>query len=252
MGTKLRGEVVLVTGALGNIGKAICQRCMAEGASVFAVDITEGGFAEARGDFGDNSDLAIHFAVCDVASPEQVDRTVTDAISRFGKVSVLVNNAAVTGDRVAFLDLTWDEWNRVMDINLGGSFLMSQRVAQEMVKVKAGRIVNVASQLGAVAVPVNAHYLVSKAGVMQLTRAMAVQLAPFGLRVNGVAPGMMATPMKGHATHDAGTMERLRTLPAGRFGSPDDIAGAVVFLASDDSDYVYGTTVFVDGGYTII
>jgi NAD(P)-dependent dehydrogenase (short-subunit alcohol dehydrogenase family) len=249
---KLKGEVVLVTGALGSIGRAICQRCLREEASVIGVDIRKGGPAERTTAFEQTGSSAIHLAICDVASPEQVDRTVSDSIRRFGKISVLINNAAVSGDAVNFFDLTLDEWDRVMDINLRGTFLMSQRVAREMTKLGRGRIVNIASQLGAVASAVNAHYLVSKAGVLQLTRAMAVQLAPLGLRVNAIAPGMMATPMRGHESHAEWTHERLKTLPAARFGSPNDIAAAVVFLASDDSDYVYGATLFVDGGYTII
>lgn len=252
MGAKLKGEVVLVTGALGSIGRAICQRCLLEEASVVGVDIRESGPDERAGDFEHTGGSAIHLATCDVAHPDQVDSTVSDSIRRFGKISVLINNAAVTGDGVNFFDLTLDEWDRVMNINLRGTFLMSQRVAREMNKLGRGRIVNIASQLGAVASSVNAHYLVSKAGVLQLTRAMAVQLAPFGLRVNAIAPGMMVTPMRGHESHEAWTQERLKTLPAARFGSPDDIAAAAVFLASDDSNYVYGATLFVDGGYTIV
>ncbi|PCN47745.1 short-chain dehydrogenase [Curtobacterium sp. 'Ferrero'] len=235
----LSDRVVVVTGAARGIGAVLADRFAAEGCRVAALDLA---FPDGPGP-GD-----VERVVCDVTDPESVRVAVDAVVERFGTVDVLVNNAGinVTG-RVA--DLDWDAWRRCMDVNLGGTFLVSQAVAPVMQAAGRGRIINAASFAAIVPSVGSAAYAASKAAVVQFTRVLASELGPWGITVNAYAPGMVPTAMNGFATMPADQQDRLLdTLSLRRWETPDDVADLLVFLASDAAGYVTGTLVDVSGG----
>lgn len=240
----LSDRVVVVTGAARGIGAVLADRFAAEGCRVAALDLA---FPDAPGP-ADEQGSDVERVVCDVTDPESVRAAVDAVVERFGTVDVLVNNAGinVTG-RVA--DLDWDAWRRCMDVNLGGTFLVSQAVAPVMQAAGRGRIINAASFAAIVPSVGSAAYAASKAAVVQFTRVLASELGPWGITVNAYAPGMVPTAMNGFATMPADQQDRLLdTLSLRRWETPDDVADLLVFLASDAAGYVTGTLVDVSGG----
>lgn len=177
---------------------------------------------------------------------------VKKTISKWGKVDILVNNAGIV-QFVPFLELTEKQWDKTLDINLKGYFLVSQAVAREMVKQRLGTIINIASvtmgQQG-VGIPNIVHYCASKGGVVGMTEALAVELAPYKIRVNAISPGMIETPMIDPVKKDSNTLNKfLKRVPLGRIGKPEEVSQLVVFLASNASSYITGSTFVVDGGW---
>ena len=177
---------------------------------------------------------------------------VQTAVEKWGKVDILVNNAGICQFK-PFLELTEEEWDRTLDINLKGYFLCVQAAAREMAKQKSGVIVNIASvamgQQG-IGFPNIVHYCASKGGIVGMTEALAVELAPYNIRVNAVSPGMIETPMIDQIKQDPKTMAAmLNKVPMHRVGKPEEVSNLVLFLASDDSSYMTGSTVVVDGGW---
>lgn len=248
---KLQGKVAIVTGAAGGIGFAIARRFLQEGCKVMIADIdtARGGKAERDlSGFGD-----IRFCKTDVGKRLDVHNFVAAALEAFGDIDILVNNAGIVHGE-AFLDLSEEDFDRVLHVNLKGSFLAGQAVARYMVdKVKQGgspgSIVNMSSINAVVAIPDQVAYSVSKGGVNQLTRVMALALAPHGIRVNAIGPGSIATDMLSATNSDAGARDRLLSrTPLGRVGNPDEIASIAAFLASDEASYVTGQTLYADGG----
>jgi 3-oxoacyl-[acyl-carrier protein] reductase len=221
-------------------------RFAAEGAAVLLADIEADLAAKAAEAIRASGGTASHCAV-DVGSSDQVDRMIDLALEAFdGRLDILVNNAGIAHHR-AFLELPLDEWDRVIRINLTGMFLCGQAAARAMVKIGGGRIVNVGSISGQRGSFGRTAYGVTKAGVHQLTRIMAVELGPHGVTVNAIAPGPIDTGI----TKFGPDQERryLERTPLGRFGQAGDVAGAAVFLASDDAAYMTGSIVNVDGGF---
>lgn len=246
---KLKGKVAVVTGSGRGIGRAIALEFAREGAKVVTnavhLDHAEDVANEIRRSGGEA--LAV---VADVSKKREVESMVKKAIKKFGKVDILVNNAGIVHTD-PLLKLTEKEWEYILDINLKGTFLCSQAVAREMIgkKVK-GVIINIASIAGKVGFPQLAHYCASKGGVIELTKEMALELIPYGIRVNCIGPGAIETDMLKPITDDKATREGLlQAIPMGRFGQPREIATVAVFLASDDSSYIIGQTIFVDGGW---
>jgi glucose 1-dehydrogenase len=187
----------------------------------------------------------------DVADRASVEALMGAALFRFERIDILFNNAGVSG-RASFLDMAEAEWDRVIGVNLKGQFLVGQAVARHMVE-RGGSIINTSSQLAeGAANPRSAHYLASKGGSRMLTRGMAVDLAPHNIRVNALAPGVTITNLTRQRLEDDAEWRRiaLERVPLGRFGEPDDQVGACIFLASDESRYMTGATLVVDGGYT--
>jgi NAD(P)-dependent dehydrogenase (short-subunit alcohol dehydrogenase family) len=189
---------------------------------------------------------------CDVSKKKEVDEMVRKTIEKFGKVDILVNNAGIAQFK-PFLELTEEDWDRTIDINLKGYFLCAQAAAKEMVKQKSGTIVNISSiAMGQVGVgfPTLTHYCASKGGIVGMTEAMALELAPYNIRVNAISPGLIDTPMVDPIMADPKTREGiLARVPLHRPGRPEEIANMVLFLASEVSSYMTGSTVVIDGGW---
>lgn len=247
----LKGKVAIITGARRGMGKSHAMKLAKAGAKVVVSDISEEDCQKVVEEIKKNGGEAIAIK-CDVTKKEEVDSLVKKTIKRFSKVDVLVNNAGICQFK-PFLELTEEEWDRTLDINLKGYFLCAQAVAKEMAKQKTGVIVNIASvasgQVG-FGMATIAHYCASKGGIIAMTEALAVELAPFGIRVNAVAPGMIETPMIDSVKQDPKMMKAmLAKVPMHRVGKPEEVANLVLFLASEQSSYITGSTVVVDGGW---
>jgi NAD(P)-dependent dehydrogenase (short-subunit alcohol dehydrogenase family) len=239
----LQGRVCVVTGGAQGIGEACVRRFAHEGAKPVVVDVDDTkGQALA-------TSLGALFIHCDVGDKTQVDALVAQTLSAYGRIDVLVNNAGIF-KAADFLEVTEADFDAVLRINLKGSFLVGQAVAREMAKAGSGSIINMSSVNGVMAIPNIASYNVSKGGVNQLTRAMALALADKGVRVNAVAPGTIATELAAKAvlTSDEAKHRILSRTPLKRLGEPSEIADAVAYLASDASSYVTGEILVVDGG----
>jgi len=240
---KLSNQVAIVTGAGRNIGEEISKRLAAEGAKVAVVDLDKGRGDRVAAEIAKAGGEAAAY-VADVASEADIARVVAAVVARWGRIDILVNNAAIS-DNKNILDITKEQWDAVIAVTLTGPFLMSQHAARQMVAQGAGgKIVNVGSTSGFFGRSRAVAYAAAKGGVANLTRAMAVQLAPYGIRVNGVVPNKIGSPV-GKDEFDPS-----RPVPnmAKRPGQPLEAAKAVLFLASEDSSFVYGANLFVDGG----
>ncbi len=238
-----QGRVVLVTGGAQGIGEACARRFASEGAKLVIADVADAaGRALAR-------ELDGMYMHCDVGDKADVDAIVAQALDAHGRIDVLVNNAGIF-KAAEFLDVTEDDFDEVLRVNLKGAFLMGQAVARAMAQAGNGSIVNMSSVNGVLAIPNIASYNVSKGGINQLTRVMALALADHGIRVNAVAPGTIATELAAKAvlTSEVARQKILSRTPMKRLGEPDEIADVVAWLASDAASYVTGEIVTVDGG----
>lgn len=243
---RLQDHVVIVTGAGGGIGSAIAARLVLEGAKVAILDRDATAGAAAANRLAGTAGAAAFFH-CDVTRREEVRRSVAGVIDRWGKVTGLVNNAGI-GRRAPFLELPDDAWDAVIGVNLTGAFIVAQEACRAMVKGGGGAVVNMASIAGHMAHSDQSVYSVSKAGLEALTRAMAFELAPLGLRANAVSPGTILTEfLDGMLTEEARSA-RVQRIPSGRLGKPEEVAATVAFLLSNDASYVTGSTVTIDGG----
>ena len=243
MADRLQGKVAIVTGAAHGIGRAIAERYGAEGATVVVADVdAQGAEAVAAGIRGSGGSAVA--MLTDVSRKESVDRLYDETLERFGTVDVVVNNAGLTNTERHFLEGDEAWWDRIHAVNLKGTFLSGLRAAQHMARHGGGTIINVSSGGATRAHRGNAAYDATKGGIEALTRAMAVDLAPYGIRVNALIPGAIDT--KGMPTE--AKAERGKAIPMGRMGEPEDMTGAAVFLASDDAAYVTGQMIAVDGG----
>ena len=236
---RLEGKTALVTGSARGIGKAIADRFAEEGARVARLDL-----AHSTSD----GDLIL---TVDVSDEIAVQRAVSETQATFGRIDILVNNAAADNSQTPIGDLSLEEWRRTIDVNLTGVFLLGRAVIRMMRKTGGGVIVNVASQLGSVAVRNKAAYCASKGGVLQLTRAMALDHADDNIRVNSLSPGAVMTErlMKIYGSKEAASDALARFHPIGHIGLPSDVASGAVFLASDDADFMTGSNLVIDGGY---
>ncbi|MES2152424.1 MAG: SDR family oxidoreductase [Pseudomonadota bacterium] len=241
---KLDQKVAIVTGATQGIGLACAQRLIKEGARVMLVDIKPEGVS-AAGALGE----AARFFAADVSQKADVDAMMAATMQAFGRVDILINNAGVT-HAADFLDLHEDDFDRVIRINLKSMFLCSQAVARQMVKQQSGCIINMSSVNSELAIANQVPYVVSKGGINQLTKVMALNLAPHGIRVNGIGPGTILTELARKAVLASPEARHtiLSRTPMGRCGEPEEIASIAAFLASDDASYMTGQTMFVDGG----
>jgi len=245
----LSGKVAIVTGGARGIGRAVAARLAEEDMSVMVADVVDEAGEKTADELGSN----VRFTECDVSEKLDVRNLLAATIDAFGGVDVLVNNAGIVGGG-AFLDLSEEDFDKVLGVNLKGAFLASQAVARHMVeRVKAGgapgAIVNMTSINAVFALPAQTAYSVSKGGLLQLTRAAALALAPHGIRVNAVGPGSIDTDMLATVNKDPAAMKMvLSRTPMGRIGGTDEIASVVAFLASDEASYVTGQTLYADGG----
>jgi 3-oxoacyl-[acyl-carrier protein] reductase len=242
------GKVAIVTGAAAGIGLAIAERLASDGAAVVLADVDLDGAEAACAKIAARGCRALAQRT-DVSDAEDVAALVARTLEKLGRLDVLVSNAGIGGTH-AFLDEPLEHWNRVLAVNLTGVFLCGQAAARAMVKQGSGRIVNVASISGVRAGSGRTAYGTAKAGVIQLTRQMALELGPLGINVNAVAPGPVETALT-LRDHTAETRAAYNALvPLERYGTPQEIAAAVAFLASAEASYINGQTLFVDGGFT--
>ena len=244
---RLEGKVAVVTGAARGIGAACARRFAAEGAAVVIGDILEEQ-GEATAQSIRDTGATATFVACDTGEGPQARALIEQTISRHGRIDVLVNNAGIF-TIADFLDVTEEDFDRVLRVNLRGYFLVGQAAARAMVEAGSGSIINMSSVNGVMAIDTIAAYVVSKGGVNQLTSVMSLALAPKGIRVNAIGPGTILTELSGSLLTDEAARRRvLSRTPMGRVGQPEEIAGIAVFLASDDSSYVTGQVIYADGG----
>jgi NAD(P)-dependent dehydrogenase (short-subunit alcohol dehydrogenase family) len=245
----LDGRVAVVTGGARGIGRAIARRFLESGATVIVADVDGGGAATTATELGALG--PVEPAQLDVTDWSAVDRTMSDIVARHGRLDVCVNNAGVQAI-AASLEMTSEDWERVVRVNLTGVFACAQAAGRRMVAQGAGSIVNMASAAGVLAIPGRAPYCSTKAAVIALTKVLAVEWAEHGVRVNAIGPGWVQTDLV-QAAIDAGRLsvpDIARRTPLGRLARPEEVAETALFLASDRSSYYTGQTLFMDGGFT--
>lgn len=247
---RLKGKIAIVTGAGGGNGAAIAAGMAREGATVVFADINVQG-AETGAKAARDGGFQATSIFLDVSKSESVTEAVDTLLGKYGQIDILVNNAGIL-TRNHFLDLTEHEWDQMMLVNAKGVFLCGQAVAKDMARRKSGSIINISSFSAFIALPNTVHYGASKGAVAMATKHMALDLAEHGIRVNAVAPGVIETDMNRErlAVPEQRTASMQRIL-VGRIGTPEDLVGATVYLASDEAGYVTGSTISVDGGWMV-
>jgi NAD(P)-dependent dehydrogenase (short-subunit alcohol dehydrogenase family) len=239
----LKDKVTVITGGAQGIGEACARRFAREGALVVLADLDDArGQALAK-------ELGALYVHCDVGDSAQVNALVQRAVAQHGRIDVLVNNAGIF-KAAPFLDVTEDDFDAVIRVNLKGAFLVAQAVSRVMAKAGSGSVINMSSVNAVMAIPSIASYNMSKGGINQLTRVMALSLADHGIRVNAVAPGTIATELAAKAvlTSDEAKARILSRTPMRRLGTPEEIADVVAYLASDAASYLTGEIITADGG----
>ena len=241
----LTDKVCLVTGATRGIGKAIAAKLGAQGATVIGTATSEGG-AQSISDALSASGIKGRGLVLNVSEADSIDAAIKAITEEFGAITVLVNNAGITRDNL-MMRMKEEEWDDIMNTNLKSVFRLSKAVMRGMMKARSGRIINITSVVGVSGNAGQANYAAAKAGVIGFTKSLAQEIASRGVTVNAVAPGFIQTDMTSALTEEQ-QAKMTANIPAGRLGQPDDIAAGVVFLASDESAYITGTTVHINGG----
>jgi len=246
---RIDGSVAIVTGAAQGIGRSIARGLAHAGASVAGVDVNESGLHELAEDLASYGHVSSTLVV-DLADPAAIAPMVVDVVARHGRVDILVNNAAVRVHK-RVLEHTLEDWERTLRINCTAPLLTCQTVAAVMRSHGGGSIINVTSQMATVTHPSRIAYCASKSALVQMTRVMAVDWAEYGIRVNAVAPGPTRTPFTTAATNTGAMPVTAGQVPLGRMADPDEMIGAVVYLASPASSFVTGTVLTVDGGQSV-
>ena len=242
---KLEGKVALITGGARGIGKKIAQRFISEGANIAVCDVNPDEAQSTAAELSsDGCDVRAY--MMNVADDANVAEAVKKVMDDFGRIDILVNNAGITRDAL-MMRMKQEDWIAVLSVNLTGTFNVSKSVVRFMVKARSGRIVNIASVVGVMGNAGQVNYSASKAGVIGLTKTMAKEFASRNITVNAIAPGYIQTEMTEHINEQA-KEAFLRAIPLNRPGTPEDVSGTALFLASDDASYITGQVVCVDGG----
>ncbi|MBF0167176.1 MAG: 3-oxoacyl-[acyl-carrier-protein] reductase [Alphaproteobacteria bacterium] len=243
---KLTGKNALITGAAGGIGGAVARAMHAQGATVGLTDMNVQGMEALKAELKDR----VHIFQANLTDPEATEKLVKDAEAAMGSVDILVNNAGLTRDGLA-MRMKDADWQLVIDVNLTAAFRLSRACIKEMMKRRNGRIVSIASVVGVTGNAGQANYAASKAGLIGMSKTMAQEVASRGITINCVAPGFIATAMT-EVLPDAQKEKLMSGIPIGRMGTAEEIASAVVFLASPESLYITGQTIHVNGGMAMI
>lgn len=242
----LTGKRALVTGASGGIGGAIAKVLHGAGATVGLSGTRVEPLEALAAELGDNA----HVLPCNLSDAAAVDALPKDAIAAMGGLDILVNNAGITRDQI-FMRMSDEEWQSVLDVNLTSSMRLCRGVMRPMMKARWGRIINISSIVGATGNPGQVNYAAAKAGMVGMTKSIAYEVASRGITANAVAPGFIATAMTDKLNDDQKAAINTK-IPAGRMGTPEEIAAAVLYLASPEAGYVTGTTVHVNGGMAML
>jgi 3-oxoacyl-[acyl-carrier protein] reductase len=242
----LTGKTALVTGASGGIGGSIARALHAQGAAV----TLSGTRAEALDQLKTSLGERTHVIAARMDDAGDIERLAKEAEAEMGKIDILVNNAGITRDNIS-MRMKNDEWEKVLQVNLTGTFLLTRGVMRGMMKRRAGRVINITSIVGVTGNPGQANYAAAKAGLIGMSKSLAQELASRGITVNCVAPGFIATPMT-DVLSDEQKSAILGRVPAARLGTADEIAASVVYLASDEAAYVTGQTLHINGGMAMI
>jgi len=242
----LTGKTALVTGATGGIGAAIAEALYNAGATVAISGTRAAVLEELKTKLG----ARCHVLPCNLSDAADVEKLVPAAEAAMGGLDILVNNAGITRDGLA-MRMKDEDWHQVLDVNLTASFRLARAAMRAMMKKRWGRIINITSVVGVTGNPGQANYVASKAGVIGLTKSLAQELASRNVTVNAIAPGFIATPMT-DVLNDKQKETILGRVPAGRLGTPDEIAAAALYLASNEASYVTGQTIHVNGGMAMI
>lgn len=242
-------KVAIVTGAGQGIGKAVALALATDNVDIVLAEIDSERARAAAADI-ERLGVATLTHVTDVARRDSVATMVAATLERFGRLDILVNNAGIIAPAPA-LEMTEEQWDRVLDVDLKGVFLCSQAAGRHMVERRSGSIISIASVLAQLGMHDRVNYCAAKAGVAALTRVLAIEWAPFGVRVNAVGPGYVMTELQQWAVQQglANIEQRTRSIPMGRMAEPHEIARVVAFLASDQASYITGQTIFPDGGW---
>ena len=243
----LTAKTALVTGATGGIGAAIAKALHKAGATIAISGTRAAVLEELKASLGAER---VHVLTCNLSDAADVEKLVPAAEAAMGGLDILVNNAGITRDGLA-MRMKDDDWNAVIDVNLTAGFRLARAAMRGMMKKRWGRIINITSVVGVTGNPGQANYVASKAGIIGLTKSLAQELASRSVTVNAVAPGFIATPMT-DVLNDKQKEGILARVPAGKLGSPEDIAAAVLYLASEEAGYVTGQTLHVNGGMAMI
>jgi len=247
---RLSGKTAIVTGARRGIGHAIALALAREGANVVVSDISQKDCQRVVDEIEELGKKGLALK-CDVSSSDDVEDMVKRTVAEFGRVDILVNNAGILTFK-PFLELTDEDWDKTLNVNLKGQFLCARSAGRVMIKNKWGRIINIASISSGgcgIAFPLIAHYTASKGGVVALTEALALELTSQGINVNAICPGAIDTDMAKGVKKGGQLAQVLARIPKGRLGQPEEIASLTVFLASEESDYISGAAIVIDGGW---
>jgi glucose 1-dehydrogenase len=251
VGNRLEGKVAAVTGGNQGIGRAIVERFAAEGADVaLCYRSNKTGADEVVAELQKMGRKAAAIQA-DVGKVAECQRFISEAVAQLGRIDIVVNNAGLER-RADFWDITEQDYDLVLDVNLKGPFFVSQAFVKHRIQAKAGgKIINISSVHEELPFPHFTTYCASKGGIKMMTRNLSIELAPLGITINSIAPGAIETPINKNLLNDPAKLKPLlENIPLNRLGKPEDVAGVAAFLASSDSDYMTGTTTFIDGGLT--
>jgi len=245
---RFKNQVILVTGSTRGIGKATAEAFAAEGAIAIILGRNAKQADDVRDGITEKGFKAESFCG-DVTNLQNIGEIITKILDKYKRIDILINNAGITKDNL-ILRMSDSDWDDVMSVNLRGSFICTKAVTKAMLKAKKGRIINISSIIGIVGSAGQANYAASKAGIIGFTKSIAKELASRGITVNAVAPGYIQTNMTNQLDNKTRD-ELLKHIPMGTFGTIEDVAGACLFLASDEASYITGQTIVIDGGMAI-